>query len=80
MLLIALVVVAAVIGKPLSYLNCRVIGDASVAQSAYQLGATLKSNIKNQGDGHIAYSNWIMANRTTCYEMKAIWGLGIALW
>ena len=78
--LVALVVVAAVIGKPLSYLNCKVIGSASVAQSAYQLGAELKNTIKNQGHGQVAYSNWISASKTTCYEMKAIWGLGIALW
>lgn len=79
-MLIALTVVAVVIGKPLSYLNCKQIGSSSVAQSAYQLGAELKSSIKNKGDGHVMYSNWIGANKTTCYEMKAIWGLGIALW
>ena len=80
MLLIALTVVAVVIGKPLSYLNCKVIGSASVAQSANQLSAELKNTIKNQGEGHVAYGNWISASKTTCYEMKAIWGLGIALW
>ena len=77
MLLIALTVVAVVIGKPLSYLNCKVIGSASVAQSAYQLGAELKNTIKTKGDGHVAYGNWISA---TCYEMIAILGLVLALW
>ena len=81
MMLIALTVVAVVIGKPLSYLNCKVIGTASVSQSAYQLGAELKNTVQNKGAGsNLVYSNWIMANKTTCYEMKAIWGLGIALW
>ena len=80
LMLIALTVVAVVIGKPLSYLNCRVVGSASVAASAYQLGATLKSTVQNKGAVGMEYSNWISANKTTCYEMKAIWGLGIALW
>ena len=79
-MLIALTVVAVVIGKPLSYLNCKVVGSASVASSAYQLGATLKSTVQNKGAVGMEYSNWISANKTTCYEMKAIWGLGIALW
>ena len=79
-LLIALTVVAVVIGKPLSYLDCNVIGSASVSESAYQLGAELKNTIQNKGAGNMQYGNWISANKTTCYEMKAIWGLGIALW
>lgn len=79
MMLIALTVVAIVVGKPLSYLNCQVIGSNSVAESAAVLNSELKSTLHNQG-GHVVYSNWIGASRTTCYEMKAIWGLSIALW
>ena len=79
MLLIALVVVAVVVGKPLSYLNCRVIGTSSVSESAYQLGTELKQSLQNNG-GMVKYSNWIGATRATCYQMKAIWGLSIALW
>ena len=79
-MLIALTVVAVVIGKPLSYLNCKVIGSAIVSESASQLGATLKRNVQNKGAIGMEYSNWISASKTTCYEMKAIWGLGIALW
>lgn len=79
MLLIALVVVAVVVGKPLSYLNCRVIGSSSVSQSTYQLGLELKKSFSKEGS-QVQYSNWIGASRVTCYEMKAIWGLSIALW
>lgn len=79
LLLIALIVIAVVVGKPLSYLNCRVIGSSSVAQSAYQLGTELKASLQHEG-GQVVYSNWIGANKSTCYEMKAIWGLSIALW
>ncbi|KAL9015789.1 MAG: hypothetical protein Q9185_006824 [Variospora sp. 1 TL-2023] len=78
-LLIALIVVAVVVGKPLSYLNCKVIGSSSVSQSTYQLGLELKKSLSQEGS-KVPYSNWIGANKVTCYEMKAIWGLSIALW
>lgn len=78
-LLLALVVVAVVVGKPLSYLNCQVIGSSSVSQSTYQLGLELKKSLSTDGS-KVQYSNWIGANKITCYEMKAIWGLSIALW
>ncbi|KAI4166653.1 MAG: hypothetical protein LQ348_007782 [Seirophora lacunosa] len=77
-LLLALVVVAVVVGKPLSYLNCQVIGSSSVSQSTYQLGLELKKSLSTDGS-KVQYSNWIGANKITCYEMKAIWGLSIAL-
>ena len=78
-MLIALVVVAAVVGKPLSFLDCRVIGSSNVSESTYELGNELKNQIHNQGS-NIVYSNWIGASKSVCYEMKAIWGLSIALW
>ncbi|KAL8924183.1 MAG: hypothetical protein Q9172_002805 [Xanthocarpia lactea] len=78
MLLIALIVVAVVVGKPLSYLNCNVIGSSSVSQSTYQLGLELKKSFSKEGS-KVQYSNWIGASKITCYEMKAIWGLSIAL-
>lgn len=79
LMLIALSVVAIVVGKPLSYLNCRVVGTSSVAESASELSSQLKDTFNKQG-GKVVYSNWIGASKTTCYEMKAIWGLSIALW
>lgn len=79
LLLLALVVVAIVVGKPLSYLNCQVIGSSSVSESTYQLGLELKESF-SKGGAKVQYSNWIGAGKITCYEMKAIWGLSIALW
>ncbi|KAK4691554.1 hypothetical protein P7C71_g5469, partial [Lecanoromycetidae sp. Uapishka_2] len=78
LMLIALSVVAIVVGRPLSYLNCQVIGSNSVAESAAQLSSELKSELQRNG-GKAVYSNWVGASRVTCYEMKAIWGLSIAL-
>lgn len=79
LLLIALIVVAIIVGKPLSYLNCQIIGTSSVAESTYQLGTELKKGFENHGE-KVKYSNWIGATKATCLEMKAIWGLSIALW
>jgi hypothetical protein len=77
--LIALVVVAVIIGKPLSYLDCKVIGQISGASSsAYAFTAALASSLDK--NGKINYSDWIGTSKSTCMEMKSIWGLSIALW
>lgn len=79
LILISLIVVAATVGKPLAYLDCKVIGSSSVSESTSQLGAEINDQLHNEG-GSLAYSNWIGATKSTCYEMKAIWGLSISLW
>lgn len=80
MLLIAVAVVAITVGKPLSYLDCQAIGSASsVSSSAYEFTAALGSSLNTNGGG-LNYNNWIGATKATCFEMKAIWGLSIALW
>lgn len=77
--LIALIVVATVVGKPLSYLNCNVIGDLnSSASSALSFASALSNSLVNEG-GRINYGNWIGTSKATCLEMKSIWGLSIAL-
>jgi hypothetical protein len=77
--LIAVIVVAVVVGKPLSYLDCKVIGEMSgTSSSAYAFTAALGSSLNK--DGSIDYSNWIGTSKSTCMEMKSIWGLSIALW
>jgi hypothetical protein len=76
--LIAVIVVAVVVGKPLSYLDCKVIGEMSGASSsAYAFTAALGNSLNK--DGSIDYSNWIGTSKSTCMEMKSIWGLSIAL-
>ncbi|KAI9891818.1 MAG: hypothetical protein M1814_002383 [Vezdaea aestivalis] len=73
LVLIALVVVATTVGKPLSYVNCLAIPtgqSGSVSAVVVSLGHNLNKD----------YSVWVGATRTTCFEMKAIWGLSIALW
>ncbi|KAI9821141.1 MAG: hypothetical protein M1827_003875 [Pycnora praestabilis] len=80
LLLLAVVIVAVTVGKPLSYLNCQVIGEASGnVSSAYAFADTLGNNLNKVG-GKVDYANWIGATKVTCFEMKSIWGLSIALW
>lgn len=80
-LLIAVIVVAVTIGKPLSYLDCQVIGKQSGnVQSTYAYVATLGHNLNKDGSTSSNYGGWIGATKSTCLEMKSIWGLSIALW
>jgi len=71
MLLIAVTVVAVTIGKPLSYLNCAVLPSTGTTSSFL---ASVGENMKK-----VNYWVWAGASKTTCFEMKAIWGLSIAL-
>jgi hypothetical protein len=81
MLLIAFIIVSVVLGKPVSYLDCMVIGNSDAAgnaQSAVQFAQSLASSL-NDGSGTLMLSNWASNTRTNCLETKAVWGLTIAL-
>lgn len=80
LLLIAVIVVAVMVGKPLSYLKCNVIGKLTGSNSsAYDFATNLGSYLDKEG-GIIDYIHWIGASKAICLEMKSIWGLSIALW
>lgn len=80
LILIGMIVVAVVLGKPLSYLNCSVLSDLGDADAAaYAFTSHLSSYIKSIS-GKLDYSSWIGASKAICLETKAIWGLSIALW
>lgn len=79
-LLIAVVVVAVTVGKPLSYLNCPIIGSTVSWDSAYSFTAALGSSLNKDGVQINNSNQWIGATKATCLEMKSIWGLSIALW
>jgi len=78
LLLIAVIVVAVVVGKPLSYIDCSEIGTptftAPVTNSVTPAGS---SSDMDRWD--IAYGNSIGASKSNCLELKSIWGLSIAL-
>lgn len=78
-LLIAVIVVAVTVGKPMSFMNCNAIGaQTGNVDSVYDFNANLGRNLNKAAD-KIVYYNWAGANKKTCLEMKAIWGLSIAL-
>ncbi|KAJ5037415.1 uncharacterized protein L3040_007590 [Drepanopeziza brunnea f. sp. 'multigermtubi'] len=72
LLLIAVIVVAVTVGKPLSYLDC-----AALPFSGGNRGEFMMSVAKNMQKAN--YWVWAGGDRTSCFEMKAVWGLSIAL-
>lgn len=82
LLLIAFIVVAVTVGKPISYLNCYVIGKASSSvDQAYSYAFTnsVKNNLNTMGD-KLSYSHWAGVTKSNCFQAKTVWGLSIAMW
>lgn len=80
-LLLAFVIVAVCVGRPLSFLNCSVIAsasDAADAQSASIFAQSLRENINVSG-ARLGLANWAGSTKMNCYETKAIWGMCIGL-
>ncbi|KAL0765308.1 hypothetical protein CaCOL14_012057 [Colletotrichum acutatum] len=74
-LLIAVIVVACLLGKPLSYLDCAALPKSSGSTANFM--ASVTANI-NTGSA-LNYFIWVGADQGTCYAIKAVWGLSIAL-
>jgi hypothetical protein len=71
---IAVIVIACIVGRPTSYLKCEKFpskgGDtASFINSLFH-------NVKNM-TGNVF--SWVNADKASCYQLKAVWGLSIAL-
>lgn len=80
LILIGFIVVAIVMGKPLSYLQCTSLAELGYKDAtAYSFSSHLDSYIATLS-GKIEFQAWIGASRAICLETKAIWGLSIALW
>lgn len=80
-LLLAFIIVAVVLGKPLSFLNCMIIENkdaAANAQSAATFTQALASNLGKAGST-LGLADWAGSTRVSCLETKAIWGLCISL-
>lgn len=81
LLLLAFVVISVILGRPLSFLNCTVIDDASAAgnaDSAFDFAQSLASYLNVSGST-LDLGDWAGSTRANCFETKAIWGLCIAL-
>ncbi|CAH0029735.1 unnamed protein product [Clonostachys rhizophaga] len=73
LVLIMVIVVAVLVGKPVSYLKCHEFSDkgntANFITSVYTNAKNANSNV----------FTWVDPDKTACYEVKAVWGLSIAL-
>jgi len=56
---------------PISYLSCQNLSNSGSTSAFVD---SVKDNMKVSN-----YWVWVGASKTTCYEMKSIWGLSIAL-
>lgn len=80
LILIGWIVIAVVMGKPLSFLACSALSNLSDAEATvYTFTSHLESYVDSV-TGTVNYSSWISASKTICFETKAVWGLAIALW
>ncbi|KAF2089800.1 hypothetical protein K490DRAFT_62677 [Saccharata proteae CBS 121410] len=81
LLLIAFIVVAVCLGKPISFLNCQYAPDTSASVTstlAYSYVTALAANLNKDGS-KLSLESWAGSTKANCYETKAVWGLGIAL-
>ncbi|KAL2266689.1 hypothetical protein VTJ83DRAFT_6041 [Remersonia thermophila] len=80
LLLIACVVVASLVGKPLPRLNCAALAGASPLDAA-TLRWTSSSPLQHSTilTKTISYPTFIALDKATCQEIKAVWGLSITL-
>ncbi|KAJ4299714.1 hypothetical protein N0V90_004960 [Kalmusia sp. IMI 367209] len=81
LLLIAFIVVAVTVGKPVSYLNCYVIGKTSSevdAAYAYAFTTSVKNNLNQMGD-KLSLGHWAGVTKSNCFQAKTVWGLAIAM-
>ncbi|KAI6833998.1 hypothetical protein KC365_g3033 [Hortaea werneckii] len=80
-ILLAFIVVSVVLGKPVSFLNCKNVANADAAANASSASAfaeSLASNLGKSGST-LGLHDWAGSTKMNCYETKAIWGLCIAL-
>lgn len=81
LLLIAFIVCAVTLGKPMSFLNCYVIGKSSKevdAAYAYAFVTATAQNLNTSGAG-LDLRHWAGVTRTNCFQAKTVWGMAIAL-
>ncbi|KAI6082483.1 hypothetical protein F4821DRAFT_272449 [Hypoxylon rubiginosum] len=77
-LMIAAIVVAVTIGKPLSLLKCELLPQPAAPTTTF----TMSISARDYASAAAKYNNYlalITTDQPHCYEIKAVWGLGIAL-
>ncbi|KAL2163285.1 hypothetical protein VTH06DRAFT_5341 [Thermothelomyces fergusii] len=78
-LLIASVVVAALVGKPLAALDCSALPSPVPAIATFFSSSPSAHPIRATGIVQsLPYPTFVALDQPTCYEIKAVWGLSIA--
>ena len=80
LLLIAFIVCAVTLGKPMSFLNCYVIGKSSVEVDAQYASAFITASMENLNSSNSSLAHWAGVTRGNCFQAKTVWGMSIALW
>jgi hypothetical protein len=80
LLLIAFIVCAVTLGKPMSFLNCYVIGKSSAEVDAQYASAFITASIENLNSSNSSLAHWAGVTRGNCFQAKTVWGMSIALW
>lgn len=81
LLLLAFIVCAVTLGKPVSYLNCYIVGktDAEIeAMSAYAFVTATAQNLGTNGS-ILDLRHWAGVTQSNCFQAKTVWGMAIAL-
>lgn len=73
LVLIMVIVVAVLVGKPVSYLKCQ---SYPTSGNTANFINSLFHNVKNTKSNVF---EWVDPDKTACFEVKATWGLTIAL-
>ena len=80
LLLIAFIVCAVTLGKPMSFLNCYVIGKSSAEIDAQYANAFVTATVSNLNKSTSSLGHWAGVTRSNCFQAKTVWGMAIALW
>ncbi|KAL2259020.1 hypothetical protein VTK26DRAFT_7445 [Humicola hyalothermophila] len=76
--LIASIVVASLVGKPLSMLNCAILPEVSNISPVTFVSSTSYTARVATATKTLPYPMFVALDQPTCYEIKAVWGLAIA--
>jgi hypothetical protein len=79
LLLIASIVVASLVGKPLPALDCGALPSLSDTPSTTLFSSSAHPIRASVITKTLSYSTFVALDQPTCYEIKAVWGLSIAL-
>lgn len=80
MLLIAAIVVAVTIGKPLSMLKCELLPQPTPPTETFTVSMSISArDYTSAATRYNTYLALITTDQPHCYEIKAVWGLSISL-